>query len=421
VKVAVGSLFNFVSQEVWVVMDENIERIVLAYSGGLDTSVILKWLGETYQCPVVAYAADLGQAEEIEGIREKALSTGAEEVVVDDLKEEFVRDFVWPALRANAIYESTYLLGTSLARPLIARGQVEAANRVGADAVSHGATGKGNDQVRFELAYMALDPDLKIIAPWRTWDFRGREDLMEYARSRGIPVPVTKEKPYSSDRNLLHISFEGGILEDTWAEPPEEMFVLSVSPEKAPDRASYLEIEFRKGDPVSVNGEAMPPGRLLAYLNQVGGKNGVGRVDMVENRYVGMKSRGVYETPGGTILRIAHIGMESITLDREVMHIRDSLIPRYSRMIYNGYWFAPEREMLQTLIDQTQQRVNGVVRVKLYKGSCTVVGRKSDLSLYDPDFATFEEDQVYRQKDAEGFIRLNGLRLKIARLLEGKG
>ncbi|HDZ89827.1 MAG TPA: argininosuccinate synthase, partial [Deltaproteobacteria bacterium] len=381
----------------------------------------LKWLGETYQCPVVAYAADLGQAEEIEGIREKALSTGAEEVVVDDLKEEFVRDFVWPALRANAIYESTYLLGTSLARPLIARGQVEAANRVGADAVSHGATGKGNDQVRFELAYMALDPDLKIIAPWRTWDFRGREDLMEYARSRGIPVPVTKEKPYSSDRNLLHISFEGGILEDTWAEPPEEMFVLSVSPEKAPDRASYLEIEFRKGDPVSVNGEAMPPGRLLAYLNQVGGKNGVGRVDMVENRYVGMKSRGVYETPGGTILRIAHIGMESITLDREVMHIRDSLIPRYSRMIYNGYWFAPEREMLQTLIDQTQQRVNGVVRVKLYKGSCTVVGRKSDLSLYDPDFATFEEDQVYRQKDAEGFIRLNGLRLKIARLLEGKG
>ncbi|MBW1733037.1 MAG: argininosuccinate synthase [Deltaproteobacteria bacterium] len=402
-------------------MDENIERIVLAYSGGLDTSVILKWLGETYQCPVVAYAADLGQAEEIEGIREKALSTGAEEVVVDDLKEEFVRDFVWPALRANAIYESTYLLGTSLARPLIARGQVEAANRVGADAVSHGATGKGNDQVRFELAYMALDPDLKIIAPWRTWDFRGREDLMEYARSRGIPVPVTKEKPYSSDRNLLHISFEGGILEDTWAEPPEEMFVLSVSPEKAPDRASYLEIEFRKGDPVSVNGEAMPPGRLLAYLNQVGGKNGVGRVDMVENRYVGMKSRGVYETPGGTILRIAHIGMESITLDREVMHIRDSLIPRYSRMIYNGYWFAPEREMLQTLIDQTQQRVNGVVRVKLYKGSCTVVGRKSDLSLYDPDFATFEEDQVYRQKDAEGFIRLNGLRLKIARLLEGKG
>ena len=420
-KVAVGSLFNFVSQEVWVVMDENIERIVLAYSGGLDTSVILKWLGETYQCPVVAYAADLGQAEEIEGIREKALSTGAEEVVVDDLKEEFVRDFVWPALRANAIYESTYLLGTSLARPLIARGQVEAANRVGADAVSHGATGKGNDQVRFELAYMALDPDLKIIARWRTWDFRGREDLMEYARSRGIPVPVTKEKPYSSDRNLLHISFEGGILEDTWAEPPEEMFVLSVSPEKAPDRASYLEIEFRKGDPVSVNGEAMPPGRLLAYLNQVGGKNGVGRVDMVENRYVGMKSRGVYETPGGTILRIAHIGMESITLDREVMHIRDSLIPRYSRMIYNGYWFAPEREMLQTLIDQTQQRVNGVVRVKLYKGSCTVVGRKSDLSLYDPDFATFEEDQVYRQKDAEGFIRLNGLRLKIARLLEGKG
>lgn len=401
-------------------MSKEIKKIVLAYSGGLDTSVILKWLKETYECPVVAYAADLGQAEEIDGIREKALNTGADDVIIDDLKEEFVRDFVWPALRANAVYESTYLLGTSLARPLIARGQVEVARRVGADAVSHGATGKGNDQVRFELAYMALDPGLKIIAPWRTWDFRGREDLMDYARSKGIPVPVTKKKPYSSDRNLLHISFEGGILEDTWAEPPEDMFVLSVSPEKAPDKPTYLEIEFKEGNPVSVNGETMSPANLLAHLNDLGGRNGVGRVDMVENRYVGMKSRGVYETPGGTILRVAHIGMESITVDREVMHIRDGLIPRYSDMIYNGYWFSPEREMLQALIDETQKKVNGVVRIKLYKGNCIVVGRKSRSSLYDSDFATFEEDGVYRQKDAEGFIRLNGLRLKIAKLLERK-
>ena len=401
-------------------MSEEIKKIVLAYSGGLDTSVILKWLGETYECPVVAYAADLGQAEEIDGIREKALETGADDIIIDDLKEEFVRDFVWPALRANAVYESTYLLGTSLARPLIARGQVEVAKRMGADAVSHGATGKGNDQVRFELAYMALDPGLKIIAPWRTWDFRGREDLMDYARSKGIPVPVTKKKPYSSDRNLLHISFEGGILENTWTEPPEDMFVLSVSPEKAPDRPTYVEIEFNEGNPVSVNGETMSPANLLAHLNDLGGRNGVGRVDMVENRYVGMKSRGVYETPGGTILRVAHIAMESITVDREVMHIRDGLIPRYSDIIYNGYWFSPERVMLQALIDETQKNVNGVVRIKLYKGNCIVVGRMSKSSLYDSDFATFEEDEVYRQKDAEGFIRLSGLRLKIAKLLEGK-
>ncbi|MBC8419776.1 MAG: argininosuccinate synthase [Pseudomonadota bacterium] len=398
-------------------MKEEINKIVLAYSGGLDTSVILKWLRETYECPVVAYAADLGQGDEIDGIREKALNTGADHVVVDDLKEEFVRDFVWPALRANAVYESTYLLGTSLARPLIARGQVEVAREVGADAVSHGATGKGNDQVRFELAYMALDPNLKIIAPWRTWDFRGREDLMEYARSKDIPVPVTRQKPYSSDRNLLHISFEGGILEDTWSEPPEDMFVLSVSPEKAPDRPTYVEIEFSEGNPISVNGESMSPANLLAHLNDLGGRNGIGRVDMVENRYVGMKSRGVYETPGGTIVRTAHIAMESITVDREVMHIRDGLIPRYADMIYNGYWFSPERKMLQTLIDETQKNVNGVVRLKLYKGNCIVVGRMSRSSLYHADFATFEEDEVYRQKDAEGFIRLNGLRLKIARLL----
>jgi len=401
-------------------LSEEIKKIVLAYSGGLDTSVILTWLKETYGCPVVAYAADLGQGDEVEGIREKALNTGADDVVVDDLKEEFVRDFVWPALRANAVYESTYLLGTSLARPLIARGQVEVARRVGADAVSHGATGKGNDQVRFELAFMALEPSLRIIAPWRIWEFKGREDLMAYARSKNIPVPVTKKKPYSSDRNLLHISFEGGILEDTWAEPPEDMFVLSVSPESAPDRPEYVEIAFERGNPVSVNGEALSPAGLLARLNEMGGKNGIGRIDMVENRYVGMKSRGVYETPGGTILRTAHIAMESITVDREVMHIRDGLIPRYSDMIYNGYWFSPEREMLQALIDQTQKTVSGVVRLKLYKGNCIVAGRMSGNSLYDPDFATFEEDTVYRQADAEGFIRLNGLRLKIARLLKNK-
>ena len=399
-------------------MSQDIKKIVLAYSGGLDTSVILHWLKETYQCPVVAYAADVGQGEDLEGIREKALNTGADEVIIEDLKEEFVRDFVWPALRANAIYESAYLLGTSLARPIIARGQVEAARKVGADAVSHGATGKGNDQVRFELTYMALEPGLKIIAPWRIWDFRGREDLIAYAKSHGIPVPVTKEKPYSCDSNLLHISFEAGILEDTWKEPPEDMFVFTVSPEKAPDKATYIEITFEKGTPVAVDGKPMRPAELLAHVNRLGGENGIGRVDLVENRYVGMKSRGVYETPGGTILRIAHMAMESITMDREVMHIRDSLLPRYAEMIYYGYWFSPEREMMQALIDESQKNVTGVVRLKLYKGNCIVVGRKSDVSLYDPDFATFEGDEVYNQKDAEGFIRLSGLRIKIAKLLE---
>jgi len=368
----------------------------------------------------VAYAADVGQGEELEGIKEKALSTGADEVIIEDLKEEFVRDFVWPALHANAIYESAYLLGTSLARPIIARGQVEAARRTGADAVSHGATGKGNDQVRFELTYMALEPSLKIIAPWKIWDFRGREDLIAYAEKHGIPVPVTKQKPYSSDRNLLHISFEAGILEDTWMEPPEDMFVLSVSPEKAPDKPTYVEIEFERGNPVAVDGQRMSPAQLLAHMNRLGGENGIGRVDLVENRYVGMKSRGVYETPGGTILRIAHMAVESITMDREVMHIRDSLIPRYAEMIYYGYWFSPEREMMQALIDESQKNVTGVARLKLYKGNCIVVGRKSEVSLYDPDFATFEGDEVYNQKDAEGFIRLSGLRLKIAKLLETK-
>ena len=399
-------------------MSDKINKIILAYSGGLDTSVILKWLQETYDCPVVAYAADLGQGDEIDGINKKALNTGAEEAIVEDLREEFVHDFVWPALRANAIYESTYLLGTSLARPLIAKRQVETAKRLGADAVCHGATGKGNDQVRFELAYMALNPGLKIIAPWRIWEFKGREDLIDYARSKDIPVPVTKEKPYSTDRNLLHISFEGGILEDPWEEPPEDMFILSVSPLDAPDKATDIEIEFKEGNPISVDGEEMSPASLLAFLNDTGGRNGIGRVDMVENRYVGMKSRGVYETPGGTILRVAHLAMESITLDREVMHLRDSLVPRYTEMIYYGYWFSPEREILQKLIDETQKEVTGVIRLKLYKGNCTVTGRKSERSLYHSGFATFEGDEVYNQQDAAGFIRLNGLRLKIAQMLK---
>ena len=401
-------------------MSDEIKKIVLAYSGGLDTSVILTWLKETYQCPVIAYSADLGQGEEINGIKEKALKTGAEEAIVEDLKEEFVSDFVWPAFRANAVYESGYLLGTSLARPLIAMKQVDVAKRVGADSVSHGATGKGNDQVRFEMGYMALEPGLKIIAPWRTWNFKGREDLMDYARSRNIPVPVTKDKPYSSDRNLLHISFEGGILEDTWKGPPEDMFVMSVSPEDAPDQASHVEIEFREGNPIAVDGENLSPATLLDRLNGLGGRNGIGRLDIVENRYVGMKSRGVYETPGGTILRTAHQAVESLTMDREVMHIRDGLIPRYAEMIYYGYWFSPEREILQSLIDETQKNVTGIVRLKLYKGNCSVVGRKSEFSLYHTDFATFEEDEVYNQKDAEGFIRLNALRLKIAHLMRKK-
>ncbi len=401
-------------------MNKEIKKIVLADSGGLDTAVILCWLKETYRCPVIAYSADLGQGEEIEGIREKAIKTGAEEAIVEDLKEEFVTDFVWPALRANAVYESGYLLGTSLARPLIAMKQVDAARRLGADAVSHGATGKGNDQVRFEMAYIALEPRLKIIAPWRIWNFKGREDLMNYCRTKNIPVTVTKKKPYSSDRNLLHISFEGGLLEDIWREPPEDMFVMSVSPENAPDQATYIEIEFKEGNPIAVDGEQMSPANLLAHLNLVGGKNGIGRVDLVENRYVGMKSRGVYETPGGTLLRVAHQAMESITMDREVMHIRDGLVPRYSEMIYYGYWFSPERKMLQALIDDSQKGVTGLIRLKVYKGNCTVAGRKSDSSLYDSAFATFEEEEVYNQKDAEGFIKLNALRLKIANLLKSR-
>ena len=399
-------------------MSEKVEKIVLAYSGGLDTSVILKWLSETYECPVVAFAADIGQEEELEQIEDKALKTGAEKVVVEDLSETFVRDYVFPAFRANAIYEGQYLLGTSLARPLIAKRQVEIAQAEGCDAVSHGATGKGNDQVRFELSYLALSPDIKIIAPWREWDLNSRGSLMAYADSRGIPVPTTPEKPYSTDRNLLHISYEGGVLEDPWNPPPADMFRLTRSPQEAPDRPEEIEISFERGNPVAVNGDKLSPAVVLARLNELGGRNGIGRVDLVENRFVGMKSRGVYETPGGTILRAAHMAMESITMDREVMHLRDSMIPKYAQLVYNGFWFSPEMRLLQGLIDETQNDVSGVVRLTLYKGSCQVIGRKSDRSMYRDDFATFEDDEVYRQKDAEGFIRLNALRLRIASLMD---
>ncbi len=398
-----------------------IKKIVLAYSGGLDTSVILRWLKETYDCDVIAYSADIGQEEDWEAVKQKAWDTGASEVVIRDLKEEFVRDFVFPMFRANAIYEGVYLLGTSIARPLIAREQVKVAEEFGADAVSHGATGKGNDQVRFELSYMALNPDLTIIAPWRQWDLNSRQKLINFAEKHGIPVPVTKSKPYSMDANLLHISYEGGILEDPWAEPSEDMFVWTRSPEKAPDVPTYIEIDFEHGDPVALNGESLTPAAMLSKLNDIGAENGVGRVDLVENRFVGMKSRGVYETPGGTILRTAHMALESITLDREVMHLRDSLIPRYAELVYYGFWFSPERELMQKMIDESQVNVNGTVRLKIYKGNCQVVGRKSEQSLYRPDFATFEEDEVYNQQDAEGFIRLQGLRLRIRALIEKGG
>jgi len=393
---------------------KEVKKIVLAYSGGLDTSIILKWLKNEYGCKVVAFAADLGQGDELTPVRDKAIATGADKVYIDDLREEFVRDFVFPMFRANAIYEGSYLLGTSIARPLIAKRQMEIAKIEKADAVAHGATGKGNDQVRFELACYHFNPAIKIIAPWRTWDLNSRQSLLDYAKKNGIPVPVTKKRPWSSDRNLLHISFEGGILEDPYTEAPEEMYVLTKSPEKAPNKPQYVEIEFKNGNAVAVDGEQMSPAQLLAHLNFLGGQHGIGRVDLMENRYVGMKSRGVYETPGGTILREAHMAVEQITMDREVMHIRDTLIPRYAEMVYYGYWFAPEREMLQALIDESQKTVNGVARVKLYKGLCRIVGRKSDSdSLFNPEIATFEADEVYNQQDAEGFIRLNSLRLRI--------
>ncbi len=393
-----------------------VNKIVLAYSGGLDTSVILKWLQEEYQCPVVAFAADLGQDEDWQAVRDKGMATGAAKVVIADLRETFVRDFIFPAFRANAIYEGSYLLGTSLARPLIAMEQVKLARAEGADAVSHGATGKGNDQVRFELTYMALEPRLNIIAPWRMWDLNSRTRLINYAREHGIPVPVTKEKPYSSDENLLHISFEGGILEDPWNEPDPAMYKMTKAPEEAPDTPTYVELEFVRGNPVAINGANLEAAALLQELNRLGSENGIGRLDMVENRFVGMKSRGVYETPGGTLLRAAHRDLETITMDREVLRIRDSLIPRYADLVYNGFWFSPEMRLLQKTMDEAQETVSGTVRLKLYKGGCMPVGRRSDQSLYQESFATFEEDDVYNQADAAGFIRLNALRLQIAAL-----
>jgi len=393
----------------------DVKKVVLAYSGGLDTSVIVRWLLETYGCEVICFAADVGQKEELDGLEAKAVNTGASKIYIDDLQEEFARDFIFPALRANAIYEGTYLLGTSLARPLIAKRQVEIAALEGADAVCHGATGKGNDQVRFELTYMALNPHIRIISAWKdpNWTFNSRESMFDYAEKHGIPLPLTKDKPYSSDRNSLHISHEGAILEDPWAEPPEDIFVLTKSPENAPDKPTYVEIEFERGNPVAIDGKKMTPAKLMDYINTIAGENGVGRIDLVENRFVGMKSRGVYETPGGTVLWAAHRGVESLTMDREVMLMRDSLIPKYAQLVYNGFWYSPEMTALQTFIDQTQENVTGTARMKLYKGNCILVGRKSPYSLYREDFATFEKDQVYDQMDATGFIRLNALRLRI--------
>ena len=395
----------------------SVKKVVLAYSGGLDTSVILKWLQENYGCEVVTFTADIGQGEEVEPARAKALQMGVKEIYIDDLREEFVRDFVFPMFRANTLYEGEYLLGTSIARPLIAKRQIEIANEVGADAVSHGATGKGNDQVRFELGYYALKPDVHVIAPWREWDLSSREKLLAYAEKHGIPIEKKKgqRSPYSMDANLLHISYEGGVLEDPWAEAEENMWRWSVSPETAPDQAEYLELSYAQGDIIALNGEAMSPATVLATLNQLGGKHGIGRADIVENRYVGMKSRGCYETPGGTIMLKAHRAIESLTLDREVAHLKDDLMPRYASLIYNGYWWGPERKMMQAMIDASQATVNGVVRVKLYKGNVSVVGRKSDDSLFDASIATFEDDAgAYNQQDAAGFIKLNALRMRIS-------
>jgi argininosuccinate synthase len=392
----------------------NIRRIVLAYSGGLDTSVILRWLRDRYECEVVAYCADVGQADETAGLEAKALATGASKLYLEDLREEFARDFVFPMMRANAVYEGYYLLGTSIARPVIAKRQVEIARREGADAVAHGATGKGNDQVRFELTFARLAPELAVIAPWRhpEWPFKGRADMIAYAAEKAIPVPVTAEKPYSMDRNLVHVSYEGGVLEDAWREPYEDMFRLTVAPERAPDRPEYVEVEYEAGNPVAINGERLAPAALIERANLLGGRHGVGRADLVENRYVGIKSRGVYETPGVTVLTHAHRAVEQLTLDREVLHLRDGLVSRYAEFVYNGHWFTPEREALQALIDRAQESVSGTARVKLYKGSATIVGRRSSKSLYDPTLASFEEAGGYNQADAEGFIRLGALRLK---------
>jgi argininosuccinate synthase len=398
-------------------MSDQVKKVVLAYSGGLDTSIILKWLREEYNCEVVTFTADLGQGEELEPARKKAEMFGVKQIFIDDLREEFVRDFVFPMFRANALYEGVYLLGTSIARPLIAKRQIEIAEEVGADAVSHGATGKGNDQVRFELGYYALKPNVKVIAPWREWKLNSRTALLNFAREHQIPISADKlggdEPPYSTDANLLHISYEGKALEDPWVKPDEKMFERTVSPQNAPDAITTIEIEFEQGNPVAINGERLSPATLLTKLNEVAGKNGIGRLDLVENRYVGMKSRGVYETPGGTILSVAHRAMESITLDRNAGHLKDELMPRYAEMIYNGYWWSPERQALQRLIDETQRTVNGVVRLDLYKGNVTVTGRKSPNSIYSEEHVTFEADTVYNQRDAEGFIKLNALRLRL--------
>jgi argininosuccinate synthase len=395
--------------------EKKINKIVLAYSGGLDTSVMLRWLKDQYQCEVVCYCADVGQGAEMDGLDEKARATGASKLYIEDLREEFVRDYVWTAVKANAIYEGVYLMGTSLARPVIAKRQIEIARAENADAVAHGATGKGNDQVRFELTYYALQPDIKVIAPWRDWEFAGRTDLIAYAEAHGIPITATIDKPYSMDRNLMHVSYEGGILEDPWAEPPENIFQMTRSPEQAKSEAEYIEIGFEKGEAVSIDGERLDPVALLSKLNEIGGEHGIGRVDLVENRFVGMKSRGVYETPGVTILMAAHRALESITMDREVMHFRDSFAVRFAENVYYGFWFAPEFELMRKTIDETQQTVTGDVRLKLFRGNVIVVGRRSPYSLYDERIATFEADTVYNQRDAEGFIKLNALRLRLGK------
>ena len=397
-----------------------VKKIVLAYSGGLDTSVAIAWLKETYNAEVIAFCADLGQKEELKTVRQKALRTGASKVYVEDLREEFVKDYIFPMLRGNAVYEGFYLLGTSIARPLIAKKQIEIAIKEKADAVAHGSTGKGNDQIRFELTYYAFKPDIKVLAPWREWTFNSRESLIDYAAKHNIPVTATKAKPYSTDRNILHISYEGGILEDPWLEPTKDMYTLAVPIEEAPAKPEYIEIGFEQGDPVSVNNKRLSPAKLLEKLNEIGGRHGVGRVDMVENRYVGIKSRGVYETPGGTILHVARRAVQSITLDREITHLLDSLMPKYAEMVYYGYWFAPERMALQNMIDEVQKAVTGTARIKLYKGNCIIAGRKAPKSLYNVKLATFEAEDVYNQKDAEGFIKLNALRLKANRSLRSR-
>lgn len=400
-------------------MKQDVKKVVLAYSGGLDTSVMLRWLKESYNCEVVCYCADVGQGEELTGLDEKARRTGASKLYVEDLREEFVRDYVFQAVKANAIYEGVYLLGTSLARPVIAKRQIEIARREGADAVAHGATGKGNDQVRFELTYYALQPDIKVIAPWREWEFKGRKDLIAYAKEHEIPVTATVEKPYSTDRNLMHISYEGGILEDPWAEPPAEIFQLTKAPEEARAEAEYIEIRFEKGVPVALNGERLNAVQMLEALNRIGGAHGVGRVDLVENRFVGMKSRGVYETPGVTILLAAHRALESVTMDREVTRLRDSLSLKFAELVYYGFWFSPEMDVLRRTIDATQETVTGDVRLKLYRGNVTIVGRRAPRSLYSERVVTFEDDSgVYNQRDAEGFIKLNALRLRMQKQLQ---